>query len=106
MKILPVNYNLISNIYNKTIQEPQIRSPRLEPKADTFELSFTGVQSYLKPLMNSNNIHCPCCGVKMLSDKSYQELLGRASNIKSTKDFINLLTEYKEYIPKEFEIYS
>ena len=103
MKILPVNYNLISNIYNKTIQEPQIRSPRLEPKADTFELSFTGVQSYLKPLMNSNNIHCPCCGVKMLSDKSYQELLGRASNIKSTKDFINLLTEYKEYIPKNLK---
>ena len=39
----------------------------------------------------------------MLSDKSYQELLGRASNIKSTKDFINLLTEYKEYIPKNLK---
>ena len=30
-------------------------------------------------------------------------MLGRASNIKSTKDFINLLTEYKEYIPKNLK---
>lgn len=102
MKILPIAYNIISNVSNRSLDQ-QSPLPHFSTGHDTFEMTFTGGNSYLKPLMNSNNIHCPCCGIKMLSENSYQELLNKASNIRSTGDFITLLTENKESIPKSMQ---
>ena len=73
---------------------------------DKFELSFTGFfENATDPVRMDqakeiSGIHCPVCGVKMLSQKDYEKILNQAENTDNAKDFINILKENQKYIPK------
>lgn len=50
------------------------------------------------------NVHCPCCGVEMITDK--EALIKEAKNVKTASEFAEFLDKYKENIPKKFGNYS
>ncbi|CCY63767.1 unknown [Clostridium sp. CAG:967] len=50
------------------------------------------------------NVHCPCCGVEMITDK--EALIKEAENVKTASEFVEFLNKYKENIPKKFGNYS
>ena len=100
MKILPINYSLnISNylpLKNRQIQTKQVE---ILPQ-DKFELSFKGESAYLDEAKNISGIHCPTCGAKMLSQEAYDALVERAGRVESAQDFVELLKDYKDFVPR------
>jgi len=103
MRILPVIYNYFIPQTNKTT-EKRLHSYPIGAGAigaDRVEISFKcNDTSYIKDAMNTSRIHCPICGCGMLSESDYQKLIKKAEKVKSTEEFINLLQEYKDYVPK------
>lgn len=89
MKVLPISFNTYF---------PKVQTFRHQAlSSDTFQLSFGGYVDYA---MDSSEVHCPVCNVKMLSEKDYNLLVDRAGEVNSTLEFMNLLREYKDYIPQ------
>ena len=73
--------------------------------SDRVDISF-GSKDYtnVKPINleqanNISGIHCPGCGIKMLSQNEFDNLMKRAENIHSTEEFVELLKEYRKFIP-------
>lgn len=92
MKISVLNFN------NYTILSDKIKFFRSPAQlSDSFNLSFNG---YVDDAMDNSHIHCPVCNTKMLSEKDYNLLIKKAGEVNSTADFVDLLTEYRDYIPK------
>lgn len=98
MKILPIGNNLYIN--NNYPVKNKLQSTNLLQQRDTFEISFKGDMSYLNEIKDYSGIHCPTCGAKMLSQESYDLLVERASRIDSTVEFVKLLQEYKDFVPR------
>lgn len=75
---------------------------------DKLELSFTGFfENATEPVRleqakEISGIHCPVCGVRMLSQKDYEKILKQANDANNALDFINILKENQKYIPKHF----
>lgn len=89
MKILALNFN------NYIPKSSPIKHQYAQ--ADTFKLSFNG---YVDDAMDCSDIHCPVCNTKMLSEKDYKCLVEKGGQVNSTSEFMNLLREYNDYIPK------
>ncbi len=76
------------------------------PINDKFEISFNGLfetstePARLEQARNITGIHCPACGVKMLSPDEYEKIIKEAGNIKKPEEFVILLKENQKYIPK------
>lgn len=70
-----------------------------------FRINFKGneVVDFTNELKNLENIHCPICGVKMLSQKSIQSLVTEGNRIVSAKSFVNWLERNEECIPEKYK---
>lgn len=53
----------------------------------------------VKDLMKFEDVHCPNCGVKMLSKDAYARILGKGELISDPKEFVSWLEENEESIP-------
>lgn len=60
-------------------------------------------KSFEKDMRNLQNIHCPVCGVKMLSKKEIMSLLAEGERIKSINSFIAWLERNEESIPENYK---
>jgi len=98
MRILPINYNLFINPLS--VSSLQQKPLKCDLPQDSVQISFKGDMSYLLPAREIDGIHCPNCGAKMLTQASYDSLVERAGKINTTQEFIELLREYKDYVPK------
>lgn len=97
MRILPVNYNgLISKLSEQKSDKP-IVSLYSSP-VDSFEISFKGT-SFLDEAKTKSGIHCPICGVRMLDKETYDDIVDKFSQVKCKNDFVELMNEYKDFIP-------
>ena len=103
MFIQPVR---ITNYPNVVFQKNNIlmQTNLLQSKqnSDKFELSFAGTYTtfQIDKAQNVSGIHCPACGVKMLSQEGYQNLINEAATITNPKDYIDFLEKNEKYIPK------
>ena len=50
-----------------------------------------------------SGIHCPVCGIKMLSKESYTKLVEDATQISNSKKLLTLLEKNEEFIPKKYK---
>ena len=67
---------------------------------DSVSLSFTGLRGLdLEPAAHYSGIHCPSCGIRMLSEEEHEHLLQRADQIENTRDLVLLLKDYRKFIP-------
>lgn len=73
---------------------------------DKVDLSFTGFfENATEPVrldqaQEISGIHCPVCGVRMLSQKDYEKILQQADKAENAQDFINILKDNQKYLPK------
>ncbi len=99
MKILPINYNLYIQKQLQNIQKSPFISFQASPTEDSFEVSKSNAPSYLSQATDINGIHCPRCGTAMLTEKEFQTILDKASEVETASDFSELVNEYKDYVP-------
>lgn len=68
---------------------------------DSVSISFCGKPESLdlEPALNYSGIHCPGCGVCMLSQKDFEKILNTSQRINTAKDFIAVLNRNRNYIP-------
>lgn len=60
-------------------------------------LSFHGKVD--EELMKAEGVHCPVCGIKMLSKEKYLNLIEESKKIEKPGEFFEFLNKNKEYIP-------
>lgn len=76
---------------------------------DIFQLSFNGIfESSTTPVnleqaKEYSTIHCPHCGIKMLSKSKHEQLIQQALNAKNGKEFLRILNENREFISIKYE---
>lgn len=89
--MLPVfNYQLCLPEHKKQIIHR--KTPLLLKEADTKALQFDREYRVL------NEVHCPLCGVNMLSENGVDVLAKRAEKVKYAKEFVNLLEDNRWHI--------
>lgn len=104
IKFLPrIQFNTYSN-YSKV---PAEKAPDLPEAINSpafgyyLPVNFKSLQLD-KKFENVNDLHCPICGKKMLTDQKYQQIIEESRNVKNSQDFYNLLESYKDYIPQYY----
>ncbi len=53
-------------------------------------------------LLSLKGVHCPLCGVEMVSKDLFETILADISKINSKADFIELISKYKNYINSRY----
>ncbi len=113
MKIYPLHF-AYNNIIYKNINLPNnkknsdIHKNSLELNSfyyPVFGCSETDTKDFVEELSNLQDIHCPHCGVEMVSRQQRKELLNQVSQIDSSKALINFLRENKERLSKDLSPY-
>ena len=90
MNILSLNPNVFLLPKHKTYGNSGIRRADYCQNYDTVNISFGAKDFSNVKKINLDNaieitgIHCPGCGIKMLSQKDFDNLMLRAENIHST----------------------
>ena len=99
-KSLSISTNLQpQNIANNQIQNTNLKyfyTP-INFKANDDEETFK------KDLLELENISCPFCGTKMLTQKKFKELIEQGKKINEPKIFANWLEENQEYIQPKYQ---
>ena len=109
MIINPVKFPVWMHPNNGGNNVSQRNFVTLPSQNDRFALSFSGVfESSQVPInleqaMRYSGIHCPCCGIQMLSQEDFDYILAKSRNVKNAGEFVNILRENKKYIPHRFE---
>ena len=73
-------------------------------KPDTFE-KLNQESDSIEPPINLaaarkiSGIHCPVCGIKMLSRNEHRKFIENAVNIKDTKQLVEILNKNEDFIP-------
>jgi len=104
MNVLSINSNAVYPHFVLPVRGfvPHFRPVYLQDRVD---ISFEGKDyKNVKPInleqaKEISGIHCPGCGIKMLSKGDFDNLVLRAENINSTEEFVELLKEYRKFIP-------
>ncbi len=118
MKVNPVLYNVINfPIVAPAAQGRAYYSPKPVP-CDRAEISFCSLplqnpespleptqplQSSIALAQYTDSVHCPVCGVKMLSQNTLSSLVDSASGVKSAAELLSLIRKYGDYLPRYFE---
>ena len=84
-----------ANFGNISYSEKYISSPYYVPFGCT-QLAFD------KKMESLSGIHCPSCGIKMISAEEMNEILENCKDIKNTGDFVEYAKSYKEFINPEY----
>ena len=109
MIINPIKFPVWMHPNNGENNVSQRNFVSLPSQNDRFLLSFSGVfESSQVPInleqaMGYSGIHCPCCGIRMLSQEDFDFILDKSRNVKNAGEFVNILKENKKYIPHRFE---
>ena len=67
-----------------------------------YPLNFGSNNDFEKALLNTKDVHCPCCGVKMISKDEKFDLLEDTENIETTDELLNYLDKNREYFNPRF----
>ncbi len=59
--------------------------------------------AFIGELKSLDNMHCPLCGTKMLSEKEFQQAMKQAGDVKTPEDFCNFLDKYSSNIAPELK---
>lgn len=67
-------------------------------------ISFCGEKADFKSQLSSlEDIHCPSCGYKMLSDKKLKELVKESARMKTMPEYAAFLNKNKDYFHPQFQ---
>lgn len=117
MKISPIinfNYRNQSLQTKKQENQAQVQSKptgldSMLPSAAVYsaaQINFGENCDVLKSqLLALDDVHCPGCGKKMLSDKTIKELVKEAGWIRSLPEYARFLTKNKDYFHPQFKMY-
>lgn len=101
MKIdfLTPNYYPKINHSNYTSKPENQRYNIISDISNIYYIPFTGDDITLTQKLESlKGVHCPCCGVKMLSQQEFDDILKQAENIHSKEDFLKILNDNIESV--------
>ena len=108
VRIPPIFCNFIPKVQEKS-QQQFTTNPVAQPEphfqlAKTYACPFLGdaakfITLDLSPAVELGDVHCPCCGVKTLSEDKYNTLLKIAEGIETPKDLIQFFKANEAYIP-------
>lgn len=102
--ISPILFNIPKINKFTPNSNPHKDSIRLKHQSDICALSFGNNNKILEfdeELANLNNIRCARCNQLMLSEKKYNLLLEKLSQVKSGKELENILLQNKQYISED-----
>lgn len=119
MKVNPVLYNVINfPIAAPAAQGLAYYSPKPVP-CNEAEISFCSLPpqnpesphifgtpqpvSSIALAQYMDSVHCPVCGIKMLSQNTLFSLINSASGLKSAAELLSLIHKYSDYLPHYFE---
>lgn len=92
------NYKYITNplrpIFYFTGTDKPDTFQKLNQESDSIEPSID-----LAAARKISGIHCPVCGIKMLSRNEHRKFIENAVNIKDTKQLVEILNKNEEFIP-------
>lgn len=109
MKILPLvnikqyteNAKNSSSNGNSTPQYPQINKL---PDFCAPLINFCGENADFKYQLSSlDDVHCPSCGYKMMSDKKLKELVKEADKIRTMPEYASFLKKNNDYFHPQFQ---
>lgn len=93
--------NTTGNYHNIRPAKPLY--PQMQELSNVYYIPFKGAETSLEEQFeNLKNIHCPCCGTKMITEEEFQKILREAENIETTEDFVSILKNNIEYVNKRF----
>ncbi len=102
MNIPVISATILKN--DRIFSATPIQNLRLADVLCSDEVSFTGAEKTLPIILDGakefSGIHCPGCGKRMISVKDFHKLIERAGNIQSTTELVDLLNEYRRFLPK------
>ena len=110
MKVYPVNIFNYTPDFRKQNDKKENGVPSYE---NSFELpntympvvSFGGtLDEFKNQLLALDDIHCPGCGNKMLSEKKIKRIVQQSANITKIPEYAKLLEKNKDYIHPEFQL--
>lgn len=77
------------------------------PMMNTSAMYFTGAPKVVKNLKAQlallDDVHCPVCGIEMLSKNKFDEILNNAANAKNLKEYVEIINQNKKYFPHNAE---
>ena len=109
MKIYPINnikYNLQAGV------QPSLSPVNAEDVRNMTELSgiympvisFCGdYEEFKRQMLSLDNIHCPGCGNKMLSEKKLKQIVNNAAYTKTIPEYAKFLEKNKEYFHPQYQ---
>ena len=59
--------------------------------------------AFIGELKSLDNLHCPLCGTKMLSEQEFQKAMKLADEVKTPENFCNFLDKYSDSIPADLK---
>ena len=59
--------------------------------------------AFIGELKSLDNLHCPLCGTKMLSEQEFQQAMKLADEVKTPENFCNFLDKYSDSIPADLK---
>ncbi len=59
--------------------------------------------AFIGELKSLDNIHCPLCGTKMLSEREFQQAMKLADRVNTPEEFCNFLEKYSSCIPSDLK---
>ncbi len=108
MKIYPINiFNKIVNLPQNDYQTKQ--DPSVRAKNELISYSYSPVvfgadlNEFKSQMLSLDDIHCPCCGNKMVSKAKEKELIKQAMHTRNIKEYANFLEKNKEYFHPEYQ---
>ncbi len=68
-------------------------------------LNLQGIDTiaFIGELKSLDNMHCPLCGTKMLSEKEFQQAMKQAGEVKTPENFCNFLDKYAANIAPDLK---
>ncbi len=108
MIISPIKVSVISNFYTQQAQISHRNLLTLPYQNDRAELSFMGifensnVPIRLEQAQGHSGIHCPNCGVTMLSKHDYDCIVKKAMDVTNAEQLVNIIRNNKKFIPPRF----
>lgn len=102
IEFLPVwNYRNQNN-NDKPLQQKAVEYNNITQLSNVYYVPFgcseTSKQSFGKQLEELKDVHCPSCGVKMLTREEFGKLLNEAAKLKTPKEFVDFINPYRESI--------
>ena len=98
-----VNHNFLGSV---EVRNENIKEKDYGKSLYTYRpINMEGIDTiaFIGELKSLDNLHCPLCGTKMLSEKEFQRAMKQADDVKTPEDFCNYLDKYSSNIVPELK---